>query len=148
MHFCSAQHTCILKTSCYYTRPSQSDRAWTIEGSAFDPSWNSCRVSFPSAFWVNKQTLFRITTVSNAEYKQQCVILRLFVVICECMTLQTNVEQTLRLYQFTNQRILQKNSHEDFQLCMRKLLRCSTCPAGGECLQADPLRKKSQQSRQ
>lgn len=35
-----------------------------------------------------------------------------------------------------------KNSHEDFQLCMRKLLRCSTCPAGGECLQDDPLRKK------
>lgn len=33
-----------------YTRPSYSESAWTIDGSAFEPSWNSCSVNFPSSF--------------------------------------------------------------------------------------------------
>lgn len=38
-----------------YTSPSYSDSACTMEGSALEPSWNSCRVNLPSAFW-NKNT--------------------------------------------------------------------------------------------
>lgn len=34
-----------------YTSPSYSDSACTMEGSALEPSWNSCRVNLPSAFW-------------------------------------------------------------------------------------------------